>query len=75
MIDPTDIRLDDVVKMRKPHPCGGDEWQVVRLGTDIGMLCLTCRRKVYLPRSRFARQVRRFVSRGPETPPVVQGWE
>jgi hypothetical protein len=73
MIDPTDIRLDDIVKMRKTHPCGGDEWRVVRLGTDIGMICLTCRRKVYLPRSRFARQVKKYSSRGPDRPDVVQG--
>lgn len=73
MINATDIRLDDVVKMRKTHPCGGDEWQVVRLGTDIGIVCLTCRHKVYLPRSRFARQVKMFVSRGPEKPDAVQG--
>ncbi|MFQ5577147.1 MAG: DUF951 domain-containing protein [Anaerolineae bacterium] len=73
MIDPTSIRLDDVVKMKKPHPCGGSEWQVVRLGTDIGMECLTCRRKVYLPRSRFARRAKTFVSRGPDKPSVVQG--
>lgn len=73
MIDATDIKLDDTVKMRKTHPCGGDVWQVVRLGTDIGIKCLTCGRKVYLQRSRFARQVKTFVSRGPDTPTVVKG--
>lgn len=73
MIDPTDIRVDDIVRMRKQHPCGGFEWQVVRLGSDIGIKCLTCQRKVYLPRSRFARQVKSFVARGPEAPSVVQG--
>lgn len=73
MIDPTDVRIDDVVKLRKPHACGGQEWQVVRLGSDIGIKCLTCRRKVYLPRSRFAKRVKSFISRGPDRPPVVRG--
>ena len=73
MINPTDIRLDDTVKMRKKHPCGGYIWQVVRLGTDIGIKCLTCERKVYLPRSQFARRVKTYVSRGPETQPPIQG--
>jgi len=73
MIDPTDIRIDDVVQLRKQHPCGSYRWQVVRLGTDIGIKCITCQRKVYLPRSKFAKQVKTFVSRGPETPSVVQG--
>ncbi len=73
MIDPTDIRLDDIIRMRKKHPCGGYEWQVLRLGSDIGIKCLTCERKVYLPRSRFARQVKQFVSRGLDEQEVVKG--
>ena len=63
VIDPTDIRLDDVVRMRKPHPCGGYEWRVVRLGTDIGVRCLTCGRKVLMPRSQFAKRVKGMVQR------------
>ena len=67
-IDPTDIRLDDTVRMRKPHPCGGTDWQVVRLGADIGLICLTCRRKVLLPRGKFVKQVKTFLERGPKRP-------
>ncbi len=66
VIDPTDIRLDDVVRMRKPHPCGGTDWRVVRLGTDIGVRCLTCGRKVLMPRSQFAKRVKTIVQRGRE---------
>ncbi len=73
MIEPTDIRLDDIVRLRKKHPCGGYEWQVMRLGSDIGIKCLTCQRKVYLPRSQFVKRVKNFISRGPEGQPVVQG--
>ena len=58
---PLDINLGDVVQMRKPHPCGGDTWRVVRLGAEIGIRCLTCDRKVLLPRSTFERRVKRFV--------------
>ena len=47
---PLEIHLDDVVQLRKPHPCGGTEWQVVRVGADIGIRCLTCGRRVLLPR-------------------------
>jgi hypothetical protein len=66
MLDPTDIHLDDVVRLRKPHPCGGYEWQVVRKGTDIGIRCLTCQRKVLIPRSQFIKRVKAIVSRGPD---------
>lgn len=65
MIDPTDIRLDDIVQLRKPHPCGGNQWRVVRLGTDIGVRCLKCGRRVLIPRSQFARQVKVILQRGP----------
>jgi hypothetical protein len=58
------LYLGDVVKMRKPHPCGGSEWEVVRVGADIGIVCLTCGRRVLLPRRQFARRAKAFVRRG-----------
>lgn len=59
-----EIRLDDVVRMRKPHPCGSYEWRVVRLGADIGIKCLKCERRVLMPRSEFERRVKSFVTKG-----------
>jgi hypothetical protein len=59
-----EIKLGDVVRLKKVHPCGGYEWQVVRLGADIGIKCLTCGRRVLLERSVFERRVKEFVSRG-----------
>ena len=60
------LYVGDVVLMRKPHPCGGMEWQVTRVGADIGIECLTCKRRGMVPRRQFARQVKKFVRRGPE---------
>lgn len=60
-----EIRLGDVVRLRKAHPCGGYEWEVVRLGADIGIVCRTCGRRVLLDRSVFEKRVKTFVSRGP----------
>ena len=59
-----EIRMGDVVRLRKPHPCGGYEWQVVRLGADIGMVCAMCGRRVLLPRREFEKRVKTFVRRG-----------
>ncbi len=59
-----EIRLGDVVRLRKKHPCGGYEWRVVRVGADIGIKCCTCGRRVLLPRRAFERRVKTFVSRG-----------
>ena len=59
-----EIKLGDVVRLRKKHPCGGDEWEVVRTGADIRIKCLKCQRYVLLERSVFERRVKAFVSRG-----------
>jgi hypothetical protein len=68
-----DLRLGDVLRLRKPHPCGGYEWRVVRLGADIGLECLTCKRRVLLERREVEKRTKAYVSRGPEgdgpTPP------
>lgn len=60
---PLDVALNDVVRLRKPHPCGGYEWTVVRLGADIGLKCNTCGRRVLLPRREFEKRVKKFVTR------------
>jgi len=62
----TELRLGDVLRLKKKHPCGGYEWQVYRLGADIGIKCLTCRRQLLLPRSILERRITAFVSRGAE---------
>jgi hypothetical protein len=58
-----DVQQDDVVRLRKPHPCGGYEWVVVRLGADIGLRCTTCGRRVLLPRRELAKRLKTIVSR------------
>lgn len=60
--------MADVLRMRKPHPCGGFEWQIVRLGGDIRVECLTCKRRVLLPRRDLEKRLKSFVSRGPLLP-------
>ncbi len=63
-----DIRMDDIAQLRKPHPCGGYEWRVVRIGADIGLKCLTCEHRVLLSRRDFEKRLKKFITRGPETP-------
>ncbi|MDI9549333.1 MAG: DUF951 domain-containing protein [Chloroflexota bacterium] len=59
------LYVGDIVEMRKPHPCGGKQWEIVRVGADIGLVCRTCSRRILLPRRQFARQAKRFVMRSP----------
>ena len=49
-----DIEVNDHVILRKPHPCGGREWKVVRIGADIGLECLTCGHRIMLSRRELA---------------------
>ncbi|HSV85612.1 MAG TPA: DUF951 domain-containing protein [Levilinea sp.] len=64
-----DLRMDDIVRLRKPHPCGGYQWQVVRLGADIGLECLTCKRRVLIPRRELARRIKSITHQGGEHGP------
>ena len=61
--EPIPFAVGDVVRLKKPHPCGGFDWSVVRLGADIGVKCQTCGRRVLLPRRDLERRMRLFVDR------------
>ena len=59
-----EFRLGDVVRLRRAHPCGGQEWLVDRLGADIGLRCRTCGRHVLLERRNLERRLIDFTLRG-----------
>lgn len=61
-----DFRLGDLLRLRKPHPCGSTEWRVIRLGADIGLRCQGCQRRVLLDRVVLERRLKTFLERGPE---------
>jgi hypothetical protein len=58
-----DLQLNDVVRMRKPHPCGSYEWTVTRLGADIGLECKGCGRRVMLTRRELSRRTKMVLPR------------
>ena len=58
-----EIKPGDVVRLRKAHPCSSYEWEVVRVGVDIGLKCLKCQRRVLLERDVFRRRLKEFVSK------------
>ena len=59
-----EILLGDVITTRKPHPCGSNEWTVIRTGADIKIRCSGCGRIVMLDRESFLRRRKSVVSRG-----------
>ena len=65
---PLELFLGDVVRLRKPHPCGATDWTVVRLGADIGLRCHGCGHRVLLTRRTLGKRLKGFVSRGEAAP-------
>lgn len=60
------VHIGDVVRLKKPHPCGCNEWEVTKLGMDIGLRCSGCDRSVRLLRYDFDRRFKGFVRRAGE---------
>ena len=65
--EPLPFAIGDVVKLKKPHPCGSYDWTVTRLGADIGLKCRGCERRVLLTRREAERRFRGWVSRAETT--------
>lgn len=51
------VRLGDILQLKKPHPCGSNQWEVVRLGVDIGIKCVKCQRRILLGRGVLERRL------------------
>lgn len=58
------LEIGDRLILRKKHPCGGVEWEVWRLGMDIGIKCLKCGRKLKMVRSKLEKGVKEVISDG-----------
>jgi hypothetical protein len=69
-----DLQLNDHLRLRKPHPCGSDEWTVIRLGADIGLECNTCKHRVMLTRRELAKRMKANLTQHEEkTEPNISG--
>ena len=56
------LALNDLVQMRKAHPCGSDRWVIVRVGADIKIKCQGCGRVVMLDRAEFEKRVKKVLA-------------
>jgi hypothetical protein len=59
---PMQLNVGDVVKLKKKHPCGGYDWEILRVGADFRIKCTTCERQVWLPRREVERRITKIVS-------------
>lgn len=56
--EPMDINLGDIIKLKKPHPCGSQEWEVLRVGMDFRLKCMGCGHQVMLARKLVEKNIR-----------------
>ena len=56
-----DIRLNDILTMKKQHPCGSSTWRVLRTGADFRLKCEGCGHEVMLPRAKAEKNIRQIV--------------
>lgn len=63
-----DVRLQDILVMKKAHPCGSKEWLVLRTGMDFRLRCQGCSHEVMLPRSKAEKNIRQILRDGTPVP-------
>lgn len=57
-----DIKVGDVLEMKKSHPCGSNLFEVTRIGADFKIVCKGCGREVYIPRSKVEKNIRKIIT-------------
>ncbi|MFZ5816182.1 MAG: DUF951 domain-containing protein [Bacillota bacterium] len=65
-MDRVRYEIGDVVRLKKPHPCGSDRWEIYRTGIDFGLKCQGCGHRVMIPRPKFEKSVRERFPKGAE---------
>lgn len=62
------FELGDIVEMKKQHPCGTNEWKVIRMGADVRIKCEGCQHSVMIPRREFEKKMKKVIkAAGPTT--------
>jgi hypothetical protein len=59
-----DVQLKDILVMKKTHPCGSREWEVLRTGMDFRLRCLGCGHEILVPRSKAEKSIRQIQRAG-----------
>jgi len=57
--------LHDIVEMKKPHPCGENRWEIIRMGMDIKIQCTKCGRLIMLTRREFDKKMKKVLEKAP----------
>ena len=60
-----ELQLHDIVVMKKPHPCGENRWEIIRMGMDIKIQCTKCGRLIMLQRREFDKKMKKVLEKAP----------
>jgi hypothetical protein len=55
------FHLGDIVQMKKPHPCGTNEMEIIRMGMDIRIKCVGCKHSILIPRAKFEKNMKKVL--------------
>jgi hypothetical protein len=58
---PMDIQVGDILTMKKAHPCGSKEWEVLRIGADFRMKCMGCGHQIMIPRPKAEKGIKKVM--------------
>lgn len=58
-----EYQIGDIVRFKKTHPCGGDTWEITRIGMDFKAKCTTCGRLIMLPRRKFEKSIKEIINK------------
>lgn len=53
-----DLNVGEIIKLKKPHPCGSNEWEILRTGMDFRLKCLGCGHQIMIPRRQVEKRIR-----------------
>jgi hypothetical protein len=57
-----EYKLGSIVMMKKAHPCGSNEWEIIRVGADIKIKCIACGRSIMMPRIEFNKKLKKIIN-------------
>lgn len=63
---PKELYIGDIVEMKKTHPCGSSQWEIIRMGADIKIKCLGCGRIIMLTRIKFEKGIKKIIRQDPQ---------
>ncbi|NLP15978.1 MAG: DUF951 domain-containing protein [Clostridiales bacterium] len=53
-----DLNVGEIIKLKKPHPCGSNEWEILRTGMDFRLKCLGCGHQIMIPRKQVEKKIK-----------------